>query len=180
MKAGLTKTEIYQQWDDYTKDDMLWKEGKFFGYVYYPGDEYYSVIKEAYAKFSATNALNPAVFPSLKNMENEVVQMASSLLHGDESVSGTMTSGGTESIFMAVKAAKEWARLHKQTKNPLILLAETAHPAFCKAADTMEFNYRLIKVDAAYKLDLDDLKKHIVNRCGIDSWLCTILSARCH
>ena len=86
--SGLTKTEIYQQWDNYTKDDMLWKEGKFFGYVYYPGDEYYSVIKEAYAKFSATNALNPAVFPSLKNMENEVVQITASFLHGDESVSG--------------------------------------------------------------------------------------------
>jgi sphinganine-1-phosphate aldolase len=85
-----------------------------------------------------------------------------------------MTSGGTESIFMAVKAAKEWARLHKQTKNPLMLLAETAHPAFCKAADTMEFNYRLIKVDADYKLDLDDLKKHLSTPCGIDSWLCTI------
>nr|HPH88780.1 pyridoxal-dependent decarboxylase [Chitinophagales bacterium] len=119
MKAGLSTEEIRQLWQEYTVDDMKWKEGKFFGYVYYPGDEYYSVIKEAYAKFSATNALNPAVFPSLKNMENEVVQMASSLLHGDESVSGTMTSGGTESIFMAVKAAKEWARLHKQTKNPL-------------------------------------------------------------
>jgi sphinganine-1-phosphate aldolase len=161
MKAGLSTEEIRQLWQEYTVDDMKWKEGKFFGYVYYPGDEYYSVIKEAYAKFSATNALNPAVFPSLKNMENEVVQMTASFLHGDESVSGTMTSGGTESIFMAVKAAKEWARLHKQTKNPLMLLAETAHPAFCKAADTMEFNYRLIKVDAEYKLDLDDLKKHL-------------------
>ena len=74
MKAGLSTEEIRQLWQEYTVDDMKWKEGKFFGYVYYPGDEYYSVIKEAYAKFSATNALNPAVFPSLKNMENEVVQ----------------------------------------------------------------------------------------------------------
>jgi sphinganine-1-phosphate aldolase len=66
MKAGLSTEEIRQLWQEYTVDDMKWKEGKFFGYVYYPGDEYYSVIKEAYAKFSATNALNPAVFPSLK------------------------------------------------------------------------------------------------------------------
>ncbi|HRH57591.1 MAG TPA: aminotransferase class V-fold PLP-dependent enzyme, partial [Chitinophagales bacterium] len=142
-------------------DDMKWQEGKFFGYVYYPGDEYYKIIKEAYAKFSVTNALNPAVFSSLKRMENEVVQIAASLLHGDENISGSMTSGGTESIFMAVKAAKEWAKKNKHTKNPLMLLAETAHPAFCKAADTMEFNYRLIKVDSNYQLDIEDLKKHL-------------------
>ena len=158
---GLTEEEIRQQWETYSQDDMKWKEGKFFGYVYYPGDTYYKTIKEAYATFSATNALNPAVFPSLKNMENEVVQMAANLLHGDEQVSGTMTSGGTESIFMAVKAAKEWAKLNKHTKNPLMLLAETAHPAFCKAADTMEFNYKLIKVDSNFQLDVEDLQKQL-------------------
>lgn len=158
---GLSEEDIHQHWDTYSQNDMNWKEGKFFGYVYYPGDQYYKTIQEAYAKFSATNALNPAVFPSLKNMENEVVQMAASLLHGDEQVSGTMTSGGTESIFMAVKAAKEWAKKHKHTKNPLMLLAETAHPAFCKAADTIEFNYKLIKVDADFQLDIEDLKKHL-------------------
>ena len=161
MKNGLTKEEIHQQWQAYTADDMKWQEGKFFGYVYYPGDEYYKIINEAYAKFSVTNALNPAVFSSLKKMENEVVQMAASLLHGDENVSGSMTSGGTESIFMAVKAAKEWAKKNKHTKNPLMLLAETAHPAFCKAADTIEFNYKLIKVDPNFQLDIEDLKKHV-------------------
>ena len=159
--TGLAKEEIVRKWEEYTEHDMNWKEGKFFGYVYYPGDEYYSVIKEAYTRFSATNALNPAVFPSLKQMENEVVSMAASLLHGDENVSGSMTSGGTESIFMAVKTAKEWAKKNKHTKNPLMLLAETAHPAFCKAADTIEFNYKLIKVDHNFQLDIEDLKKHI-------------------
>ena len=161
MKSGLSKEEIEQHWVEYTAGDMNWKEGKFFGYVYYPGDEYYSVITEAYSKFSTTNALNPAVFPSLKKMENEVVRIAADLLHGDENVSGCMTSGGTESIFMAVKAAKEWAKKNKHTKNPLMLVAATAHPAFCKAADTIEFNYKIIKSDENYQLDIEDLKKNI-------------------
>ena len=160
-ETGLSIEEIYQHWDDYSKDDMNWKDGKFFGYVYYPGDEYYAIIKEAYAKFSATNALNPAVFPSLKQMENEVVQITAALLHGDEHVSGCLTSGGTESIFMAVKAAKEWSKKNKQTKNPLMLLATTAHPAFCKAADAIELNYKQIKVDNNFQLDMEDLKKNM-------------------
>lgn len=159
--TGLDRDEIHQQWEAYTHDDMNWKEGKFFGYVYYPGDDYYKIIKEAYATFSATNALNPAVFPSLKKMENEVVRITASLLHGDEQVSGCMTSGGTESIYMAVRAAKEWSKKNKTTKNPLMLLAETAHPAFCKAADAMELNYKLIKLNADFQLDIEDLKKNL-------------------
>ncbi len=159
--TGLAKEEIAQKWEEYTEHDMNWKEGKFFGYVYFPGDEYYNVIKEAYTRFSATNALNPAVFPSLKQMENEVVSMAAALLHGDENVSGSMTSGGTESIFMAVKTAKEWAKKHKKTHIPHMLLAETAHPAFCKAADTIELNYTIIKVNQNFELDLDDLKNKV-------------------
>ncbi|MFM2283055.1 MAG: hypothetical protein RL222_559 [Bacteroidota bacterium] len=158
---GLSEEAIQQRLRELTTDDMNWKEGKFFGYVYYPGDAYYAVIKKAYMDFSATNALNPAVFPSLKQMENDVVRIAANLLHGDEQVSGTMTSGGTESIFMAVKAAKEWAKKHKRSRNPLMLLPVTAHPAFCKAADTIELNYKLIKVDANFQVDLEDLKKNI-------------------
>ena len=160
-KTGLNRNDIQQQWDNYTVDDMNWKEGKFVGYVYYPGEEYYNVIKDAYSKFSATNALNPAVFPSLNKMENEVVRIAANLLHGDEHVSGCMTSGGTESIYMAVKAAKEWAKKNMATKNPLLLVASTAHPAFCKAADAIEFNHKTIKVDANFQLDLEDLKKNM-------------------
>lgn len=158
---GLSAEALREQLNSWSESDMNWKEGKFFGYIYYPGDAYYSVIKEAYAAYSVTNALNPAVFPSLKNMENEVVRMTATLLHGDAQVSGCMTSGGTESIFMAVKAAKEWAKKHKATRNPLMLLAETAHPAFCKAADTIELNYKLIKVDKDFRMDLADLQKNI-------------------
>ena len=160
-KEGIQQNEIYEAWKSYTKDDMNWKDGKFFGYVYYPGDEYYKIIKEAYAQFSVTNALNPAVFSSLRNMEIDIVRMAANLLHGDENVSGSLTSGGTESIFMAVKAAKEWAKNNKQTHNPLMLIAETAHPAFCKAADTIELNYKQIPVDSNFQLDVEALKKNM-------------------
>lgn len=159
--TGISKNEIEQDWMNYTKDDMNWKAGKFFGYVYYPGDEYYKVIKEAYAKFSVTNALNPAVFSSLRTMEIEVVRIAANLLHGNENVSGSMTSGGTESIFMAVKAAKEWAKKNKTTHNPLMLIAATAHPAFCKAADTIELNYKTIPVDGNFQIDIEALQKNM-------------------
>ncbi len=175
---GLSEENIKDSIRHLTMDDKNWKDGKFFGYVYYPGDAYYEVIKKAYAEFSSTNALNPSVFPSLLQMENEVVSMTGSLLHADELVSGCMTSGGTESIFMAVKAAKEWAKKNKPSKNPLMLLAETAHPAFCKAADAIELNYKLIKVDHEYRFDLKDLANHISPDTP-DRGFCSFVSARC-
>ena len=158
---GLSKDAIHQKWNEYTVNDMNWQDGKFFGYVYYPGDEYYSVIKEAYAKFSATNALNPSTFPSLKRMENEIVSIAANLLHGDENTCGSLTSGGTESIFMSVKTAKDWAKKNIKSKTPELLISESAHPAFCKAADYMDIHYQLIKLDKDYKTDIADLKSKV-------------------
>ena len=158
---GLSKDAIHQKWNEYTINDMNWKDGKFFGYVYYPGDEYYSIIKEAYAKFSATNALNPSTFPSLKRMENEIVSIAANLLHGDENTCGSLTSGGTESIFMSVKTAKDWAKKNIKSKTPELLISESAHPAFCKAADYMDIHYQLIKLDNEYKTDIADLKSKV-------------------
>ena len=61
--------------------------------------------------------------------------MCASLLGGCENVTGKMTSGGTESLLMTVKTAREWARNHKPDANlPEMVLPSTAHPAFEKAA----------------------------------------------
>ena len=115
-KTGWSREELQEQLHKLTANDTEWRDGKLFGYVYYPGDKYYKLIKEVYAEFSATNALNPAVFPSLQQMENEVIGIASSLLHGDASTEGCLTSGGTESLFMAVKSAKVWGRKNNKKK----------------------------------------------------------------
>ena len=85
--------------------DAQWTKGRCFSYVYYPGDEMSDLLKKAYTEYFSENALNPSAFPSLKKMETEVVSMVADLLGGDNDVCGTTTSGGTESILMAIKAA---------------------------------------------------------------------------
>ncbi len=74
--------------------DLDWRKGRAFCLVYYPGEEYEQVIQEAYEMYFTENALNPMVFPSLRNMENEVVAMVTNMLHGDNQVRGSFTSGG--------------------------------------------------------------------------------------
>ncbi len=115
--------------------DVKWREGKVWSLVFNAGDEVTELLKQAYTMFFSENGLNPTAFPSLKKFEAEVVAMTASLLGGDDRTVGNMTSGGTESILMAVKTAREWARSTNPSNTaPEMILPATAHPAFDKAA----------------------------------------------
>src|SRR5215813_12278015 len=96
------------------KNDVKWREGKTAVYVFNAGPEVEQVKKAAYAMFSEENGLGPAAFPSLAQMEREVVGFGLSLMHAPAGAAGAMTSGGTDSITMAVKAARDHARAKGQ------------------------------------------------------------------
>lgn len=81
-----------------------------------------SIVQMFFHAFMHENALNPLVFPGLKQFETEVVAMVANMLHGDERVVGSMTSGGTESILMAMKSYRDRARrLFPHIKHPEIV-----------------------------------------------------------
>ena len=82
--------------------DADWRGGRVFSLVYHASDEHLALLKEASTTFFCENGLNPMAFKSLKRMEHEVVRMAANLMHGDDDVVGTMTTGGTESLLLAV------------------------------------------------------------------------------
>lgn len=161
-QKGTPADELLNNMEAFKSRDLNWPEGKFFGYVFYAGEEIYDVAKKAYTSFMSTNGLNPSAFPSLRKMESEVVGMTASLLHGDDSVTGTMTSGGTESIMMAVLSAREWARKQKgMTGIPEVLAPATAHPAFPKACHFFGLKYVEAPIDDDYKVNVEEMKKLI-------------------
>lgn len=127
--------ELLNRLENLKQNDLRWKEGRAFSYVYYASPNVTEALAKAYTCFFSENALNPSAFPSLRQMESEVVSMCLSLFNAGLDASGVMTSGGTESILMAVKAAKEFARKSKGITNPEIIMPITAHPAFNKACD---------------------------------------------
>ena len=128
---------------DYATGDVRWRDGKTAVYVFNAGPDVEQVQKEAYALFQSENGLGPAAFPSLKRMEDEVVGFGLGLLHGPDEASGVITSGGTDSITMAVKAARDFARKARGVSGPLnIVLPRSAHPAFDKACALMEIEIR--------------------------------------
>lgn len=123
--------------------DVAWRAGKAAVYVFNAGPELEAVQKEAYALFMSENGLGPAAFPSLEQMESEVVGFGLSLLGAPSDAVGNMTTGGTDSITMAMKAARDFARTEKKIAGPLnIVLPRSAHPAFDKAAALMEIEVR--------------------------------------
>jgi glutamate/tyrosine decarboxylase-like PLP-dependent enzyme len=132
---GTSGDMVLERMKDLRERDANWRAGKTWSLVYHAGDEVTELLKEAYTMFISENGLNPIAFPSLRMFEAEVVAMTAGLLGGDEQTAGSMTSGGTESILMAVKTAREWARAREPAITaPEMILPSTAHPAFEKAA----------------------------------------------
>ncbi len=142
--------------------DAKWRDGKTAVYVFNAGEDVAAVQKEAYTLYMSENGLGPLAFPSLKQMEEEVVQMGLSLLHAPEGAAGTITSGGTDSITMAVKAARDHARAEKGLEAKANLVAPySAHPAFDKAAMLMDIEVRRIPVAGDLLSDVEAMAEAV-------------------
>src|SRR5688500_7820499 len=145
MGADVTLPERGQGADDILAElaggrggDADWRRARTFSLVYNPADAGLEHLQEQVAlAYLHENYLNPFAFPSLLRMEREVVATAAGLLHG-EPRAGRLSSGGTESIFLAVQVARDHARLTRGTEVPSIVVPETAHPAFAKACHYLD------------------------------------------
>lgn len=146
--------------DGLRENDARWREGRTFSLVYYGGDELLSLLHDAFFRFFSENALNPMAFPSLRRMETEVVSMVGNLLGGPEVV-GSMTTGGTESILMAVKTARDFAAQTRGITAPEMLLPDSVHPAFHKAAHYFGVRAVVIPVGPDFRADVAAMRAAI-------------------
>lgn len=162
-QTGLSKQEILSTLQAFKVRDMDWKAGKVFCYVYNPGEDPAEVTREAYMSFLTENGLDPTVFPSMLKLETDVVRMVINLLHGDSTAVGHLTTGGTESIMLAVKTARDKARAEKpHVKEPEMVLPKTAHAAFHKAAHYLSVKLVLVDIDPqTFKVRAEDMEKAI-------------------
>ncbi|GAA2172250.1 aminotransferase class V-fold PLP-dependent enzyme [Agrococcus versicolor] len=131
--------------------DAPTKGGRVLSYVYDPGvPELHHLVEEAALEVLHLNGLDPFVYGSLAVVEREIGQTMRSLLHGDDDVVSTCTSGGTESVILAVLAARE--------ANPgrtRIVAPTTRHPAFAKAAHLLGMRLDVVPVTADGVADVD-------------------------
>jgi glutamate/tyrosine decarboxylase-like PLP-dependent enzyme len=152
-EQGTPVEVLRREMEDAAADDVDWLNRMAAGTNYPAGDDVLEVAKEAYLRFFSTNGLLPGTFPSLARFEREVIDYAAALFHGPEAT-GSITSGGSESILMGVKSARDRARrLHPEITEPEMVVPESAHPAFTKGAHY--FGLRFVKVPLGPDLQVD-------------------------
>lgn len=151
-EQGTPWAELHAQMSDMSGRDVDWRHGKAAVYVFHSGDDVMQVAHDAYGLFIAENGLGPAAFPSLKRMESDVVNMALGLQNAPAGAAGCMTSGGSESILLAIKACRDTvAARNPMAGVPEIVAPSSVHPAFDKGAQMM--GLKVVRVPCA-----DDFK----------------------
>ncbi len=162
---GLSREAVLKKLEAHRADDIDWRSGRVFGYVFDPGHEAMELGKEVYSMFLTENALDFSVFPSVMHFETELVAMAAEHLNGDGEVVGNFSNGGTESILLAVKAARDYSRARRpEVKEPEMILPITAHAAFHKAAHYLGIKVVPVPVNAkTFRADVDPVRKAITS-----------------
>lgn len=162
-QQGLTRDEVFEQLETFTGRDYDWRNGKCYAYTFDAGEEAERVAKDAFMQFMSKNALDPTFFPSVLELENRVVAMCAAHMGGDADTAGTFTSGGTESIILAVKTARDYFRSTRpDITAPEMILPVTAHAAFHKAAHYLDVKVVLADVNAdTFRVEADTVRRHI-------------------
>jgi glutamate/tyrosine decarboxylase-like PLP-dependent enzyme len=161
---GRDAAEVLAELEAFKRDDKDFRRGRVFGLVFHADEALEALVGAAHDAYLWHNALNPNVFPSLRQMTNDIVDIAASLLGGDEvddDLAGFLTSGGTESILMAVKAAKVRAAHERDVHDANVVLPMSAHAAFDKACQYFGLESRRVPVRDDYRADVDAMEAAI-------------------
>ncbi|MEM1396296.1 MAG: aspartate aminotransferase family protein [Pseudomonadota bacterium] len=147
-KTGRAPGAILADLEAMKAHDVRWAEGRVFAYVYDAGPEAMQLLHDAYSSFLTENGLDPTSFPSCMELERDVIAMALDLQGAPEGAKGSFTSGGTESILLSVKTARDSARsISPNITHPELVVCETTHPAFFKACAYFDVKPVVTKVD---------------------------------
>lgn len=159
--AGRSHGDILAQMRDLKGGDVDWKNGRAPLYVFKATDDVYEVGRAGFMEYFSENALGARrAFPSVKRMEDEIVEMTLDLFGAPDGAQGFMTTGGTESIVLAMQTCRDWSRAKRGNPHHRgnVVAAETVHPAFNKGGKLMDLEVRRAPVGADLRMDLAALE----------------------
>ena len=169
--AGRKKETIIRELETMkAAEESKWKQGLVSGAVYHGSEDHIAFLNQVYAITSQTNPLHTDVWPSITKFEAEVVSMTANMMSAekvndvedaDDEVCGALSSGGTESILLAMKTYRDWAREMKGIRNPEMIVPSTAHAAFDKASQYFNIKMKRIPVDENFKADIEKTRDAI-------------------
>ncbi len=166
---GRPREEVLRELEQLeAQEQERWKEGRVSGAVYHGAEDHIGFVNRVYALHSQSNPLHADLWPSATKFEAEVVAMTANMLGAteanagkppEEHICGSLSSGGTESIMLAMKTYRDWARATKRITRPEMIAPSSAHPAFDKAAHY--FGIKMVRVPVApdYRADVAATRK---------------------
>jgi sphinganine-1-phosphate aldolase len=169
-EKGREPEEIYNKLHTIAEEeDKFWETGLISGTMYHGGKDHYAFLNRVFSLYSYVNLLQRDICPSGTKFESEIIAMVAKLLHGDavkdynpqDEVCGTVTSGGTESIFNGVYIHREWAHTEKGILEPEMVVPITIHPAFHKAGHYLGIKMISVPVNNNYEADVEAMRDKI-------------------
>lgn len=162
--AGRDRADILRELEELRATEQAkWKEGFASGSVYHGDDEHIAFVNKAYNLQSQSNPLHPDLWPSAAKFEGEIVAMTAHMLGAgqiaapfgsEQGICGSVTSGGSESILLAIKTYRDWARATRGITAPELVLPTSAHAAFHKAGQYFNIELKQVPLDSEYRADM--------------------------
>lgn len=152
--TGESFDDVIAALEEFRSGDVRWRDGRAFTLAYNAGPDVLAVAEEAYRRFATENGLNTNAFPSLQRIQSEVVAIVADWFQGGSDAAGFITSGGTESLLLAVKGSRERGRSERNITTPNVVLPTSAHAAFEKACHYFGVESRRVPVRADWRADV--------------------------
>jgi glutamate/tyrosine decarboxylase-like PLP-dependent enzyme len=157
-ESGTSWSELKSHMEEIRRADVDWRRGRAPLHVYYAGADVMDVGHRAFVMFMEANALAPGAFPSVAKMEREVIEATLELLNAPQNAVGSVTSGGTESILLAMKAARDHRCSQQTVRGRLeVILPRSAHPAFDKAAHFLGMKAVRVPLGSDFRADTEQI-----------------------
>lgn len=161
-ESGINGDEVLENLYNFASvENSGWKAGKVSGAVYHGEDHLLKFLDKVYSAYSQSNALHPDIWPSITKFENEIVSMAASIMNGPAGARGAVTSGGTESILLAMKTYRDYFRESKGITEPEIILPTSSHAAFLKACDYFCIKPVFVRLDKDFRANVEEVRSAV-------------------
>ena len=168
-KHGRSREWIESELDRIQASDLDPAHMRLLTGIHKPDDETEAVCRSAYGRYFHSNGITADWEPGLGRMQREVLSFTVSLLGGATAGRANITSGGSESIFCAMHAAREWASANGRAEGgPVeIILPRTGHAAFDKAAHYLGMRVVRVPVGADYRADPAAMAEAVTPRTAV-------------
>lgn len=159
---ALPSQQVLAELEHLKAEDADWRAGHVPMYVFHASDALSELSKQAFGTYFSENAHATKALPSVAALQDSVIQSALALMRSPSDSDGLFTSGGTESIFLAMAAARDRARERGvEASEPKIILPASCHPGFDKAAHYLGLQVTRVPIGSDYRADVSRMAELI-------------------